>query len=204
MLYDRGEFNNSDLGKTVKDIQERAKRLFNWEPRKGFLKGFFEDREPHPLTDSRISLRDAIKKHINPSARVLTTPIHRPFFEEVGVKDITIYDISPAQLAANPHEKMYWCDVLYPPLLQELLNKTQPGVMYFSNILDYSEGKSSFPELERVINKSSLKVLMLSSGPKLWGEEDSSLEFSKGLKKSGWQLKKYGNENGNIFVTVRK
>lgn len=125
-----------------------------------------ESPEQYFSADDPVDLRAAIKRGVTASDRVLTTPQHAPFFREAGVSAVSVYDMSPAQLATHnvQHESRYWGDVFDTDLLARLLSESDPTLMYLSNIPEWP-----YDGIEQVIrlagnlaNHESLKKVMLA------------------------------------------
>lgn len=190
MLFDVFEARKRGFNATQEFLKERITRKFNWKPKHSVE--YFESPYSSSLTDSIQDLRRAIAATVVPGEIVLTTPRQAIYFEEVGVKQLAVYDISQAQLLeSNRIEKVYWCDVFNMSLLKSLLILAKPTLIYLSNILERTWGqdmKSVEDVADRLSNFSYLKNIMFS------GIMDNSLvsrEFLSMLQSRGWSSQEF-------------
>lgn len=201
MFYDQQENSGFDFYRQIEEIKRKAKEIFGWKPDKN--EKYFDDITPEPLSDNRRLLKEAITASIDQNDRVLTTPVHRPFFEKAGY--VAVYDISPAQLAASPASEKYWCDVFYPPLLAELLSKVQPTALYLSNIPEYAKSREALTKLCKTINAAPTLNKVLFSRTRL--NPGPSDDFAKKMEGVGWEKTVFtekGNRTDKIFSLTKK
>lgn len=186
-----------------KQIRDRAKKLFHWNREEKFFNSIVD----YPLSDDINALKKALQENVSLSDKVLTTPLHARFFTQIGVTDITLYDISPAQISKVYQESiypMYWCDVADKLAFKTLLEQTKPSVLYLSNILEYTGApdvknpKEVIRNIIDTIQSSSIKHCIISS---FYNQPDPRL--TPALTRTGWKLKKYGQTEKLICVFSR-
>ncbi len=129
------------------------------------------------------------------SDRVLTTPQHAPFFREANVADVSVYDMSPAQLATHnvAHENRYWGDVFDTELLGRLLNESSPTLMYLSNIPEWPyDGIEQVIRLADNLNShGSLNKVMLAG---VMPNNICSDLLADELAKQGWEKRTFQHD----------
>lgn len=157
--------------------------------------------------DDPIDLRAAIHHDVSPSDIVLTTPQHAMFFREAQVSNISVYDMHPLQLANhdNTEEERYWSDIFDQKLLKQLLSKSQPSLMYLSNIPEWP-----YDGIEQVVRLASrlddykpLQKVMLANSA---SNKILCDLFADELVKLGWERRTYQHNkksNAKIISLLR-
>lgn len=159
---------------TQQDIREYIENNKGkiWPPKRftgdaAFKRHFYsENPEIYFSPDDPIDLRAAIKQDVAQSDIVLTTPQHAPFFREANVAGLAVYDMHPLQLANHDYlyEDRYWSDVFDRKLLTQLLKKSQPTLIYLSNIPEWPyDGIEQVIRLaDRLDKHKTLKKVMVA------------------------------------------
>lgn len=164
-----------------------------------------------PLSDNTAILLKMIAESVTPDDIILTTAIHAPFFATQTQK-VHAFDISPRQLqgclAEFPNVQSSWfCDVFYPPMLHTVLVKTNPTIVYLSNILDYGTYKQHRQLLQQLHRYPTVQSILCSTKC-AWGH--TPVEISAYLThlsaENGWKNEVYKvfNDTDAFFKLTRR
>jgi hypothetical protein len=162
-----------------------------------------------PLSDNTEILKSIINSNVQIDDIVLTTVNHAPFFA-MRTNKIHVYDISPIQLRNRllsfPDVQSSWfCDIYHLPMLTEVLEKTQPTVLYLSNIPDYGTQNQLVQLFFELHSSQSINTVIFSTHCAF---ENSVLQmtanFERLLKKNNWNFKSYEVNDTHAFFKIKK
>lgn len=205
-------FHESRLpGKSFGRLYDIVDRVYpSWNPGKRY-RSFITEKEP--ISDDKIALWTAISEKIPTTSIVLTTPLHRPLFENSGIKKVHTYDISIPQLEEHAENNknddsgstIWWCDIFDPRMLRVILRESHPDVLYLSNILEYQLDESVVTVLTNVLfDYGQLKHILFSSVIGMYNELPGTIRLRETLEQRGWQITTYAGQYGHKIHVATK